>query len=417
MKPNHDTVITSTGDVLSATATDLIATATALGERLLETATRQGGQITWNGGYNVRFELVADAGIFSGRIGEALFLSALFAATSDERYADATRLACAGLIQTLGDLEQRESLSREIGLGLTGVGSIVYALVRIGGFLGEDLLSSARLAADALTDRAIANDRVHDVFWGKAGAILGLLSLASSGDDRAISQAIRCGDLLLDQRVRDPETGLRAWATLEPEPWAGFAHGSSGIGTALLRLSYATGERAYADAALESFAFERSLFIAETSDWPDSRSTSAAHKVMNSWCHGAAGIALSRLCAIDALSSDDDALVINDLDLALTRTCEQEESPLDNVCCGNLGRAEITLEAGLVLDNDSLVRQANQIASTSLARARARGRFGIPGDGDGPQFRPGLWQGLAGIGYVMLRLSDPKRFPCLVSMS
>lgn len=393
----------------------LIGRAAEIGDRLLREARADTpATLTWGGGYDVRFAPVADAGIFNGRMGEALFFAALHHATDHAGYADAALRASAALRSLVRDESARPQLAPEIGLGLTGVGSLVYALVRASEFLRMPaLMGDAASAARAIAPAAVQGDRVNDVFSGTAGALLGLVSLARTGHEEATARAIECADALLRRRTLDPATGLRAWATLEPEPWSGFAHGSSGIAASLLALDRCLADPRYTHAALEAFAFERTLFRPETGEWPDSRSVAPGAPVQSSWCHGAPGIALSRLCALDLVTDDDGGAVVDDLDVALTSTCEQPLHVMDNLCCGNLGRADILLEASLVLENASLQAHARNLADLCLERAEASD-FGIPRYSGEPHLRPGLWQGLAGIGYTLLRLAEPRRFSSLL---
>jgi lantibiotic modifying enzyme len=396
----------------------LVEAAVDVAEHLLREANADlVGALSWGGGYGTKFQPVPDAGMFNGRIGEALFFAVLFQATMEARYADAALHSVHGIIDGLGTESGGLDLVQETGLGLTGMGSIVYALTRMATLLDrKELLAAAERGAQSITPAAIRADRVGDVFSGKAGAVLGLITLADAGYNSPVELAITCGDELLSRRTEDPHSGLRAWATLEPEPWSGFAHGSSGIAAALVRLGHFASEPRYTRAAMEAFAFERTLIRADLGDWPDSRSAQTGGPAQSSWCHGSPGIALSRLCSLDSLTNEEDGAVVDDLDYALTSVCQLPLHPLDNLCCGNLGRADILLEASLRLENTSLAAQARNVALQCLSRAHDR-RFHIPVYADAPHLRTGLWQGLAGIGYALLRLADPKSYPCLLSLS
>jgi lantibiotic modifying enzyme len=316
------------------------------------------------------------------------------------------------------DAELRARLLDQVGYGLTGVGSQVFALVRMSQFLNRpELLDDATALAEVLTPERVARDRRLDVFWGAAGAALGLLSLYDhTGSPAALERAVACGDHLLARRGTDPETGLRAWATSEPALSTGFAHGSSGIAHALLRLHQASDEPRFYDAAIEAFAWERTLFREDVGDWPDTREQE--RPLISGWCHGAPGIALSRLTALYVLREEDEADVVHDLDRALTRTSEAPVQPADSLCCGNLGRLDILLEAGRTLENDSLVRQAYRMAEVVLQQVDT-GQWVVSRpheDRDDRHTSGGLWQGLTGIGYTLLRLADPDRYPTLLSL-
>ena len=75
------------------------------------------------------------------------------------------------------------------------------------------------------------------------------------------------------------------------------------------------------------------------------------------------------------------------------------------VCCGEMGRAEILLEAARYLDRPDLEALAQKSASSVVAGL-------LP-----PEERPfvaGFFQGLAGIGYGLLRLSAPESLPSIL---
>jgi len=390
------------------------------GELLRTAATHADGALTWHRGYAVDRSPAADAGIFNGRIGEALFFAALFATTGDPAHEETALRASQALCAGAGDARLRERLLAQVGYGLTGVGSQVYALARMSRFLDRPaLLDDAAALAEVLTPGRIAGDRVHDVFRGAAGAALGLLALYDdTGDPAALERAVACGDHLLARRGTDPQTGLRAWATTGPALFTGFAHGSSGIAHALLRLHQCTDEARFYDAAIEAFAWERTVFRADLGDWPDMRDPPADRPLVSGWCHGAPGIALSRLTALYVLREADEAGVADDLDRALTRTSTSPLRELDHLCCGNAGCADILLEAGRVLENDSLVRRSRRLAEGMLEGADERGWIvaRAKADGSDRHMSGGLWQGTAGVAYALLRMTDPDRYPTLLTL-
>jgi lantibiotic modifying enzyme len=394
-------------------------TLTIAGELLRTAETDADGALTWHRGYAVDLSPAGDAGIFNGTIGEALFFAALFTTTGDPAHEEAALRASRAVRAGARDAGFRERLLARVGYGLTGVGSQVYALARMSRFLDRpELLDDAAALAEVLTPGRIAGDRVHDVFRGAAGAALGLLTLYDeTGDPAALERAAACGDHLLARRGTDPETGLRAWATTRPALFTGFAHGSSGIAHALLRLRQRTGEARFYDAAIEAFAWERTVFREDVGDWPDMRGHPADRPLVSGWCHGAPGIALSRLTALSVLREEDEADVAGDLDRALTRTSASALRGPDHLCCGSAGRVDVLLEAGRVLGNDSLVRWSLRLAEGMLEEAGERGWRVARANADGSDrhMSGGLWQGATGIAYTLLRMTDPGRYPTLLT--
>lgn len=392
-------------------------------DRLALAQTMPDGSLSWHPGYGVTFQPVDDSGIFNGRVGDAVFLAALCAATGEAEMRDAALRAVAPLRARIAAPGGPAGLLDETGYGLTGTGSMVYALVRMAGFLDlPELLDDARALAAVFTDQAIARDTKHEVFWGTAGAALGLLAMAGAETDGAAAArwtraAARCAEHLLGARAADPGTGLRAWAGSRGELESGFAHGSSGIAHALLEVFRRTGDARLYDAAVESFAFERELFREDRMDWADTRSH-GDDKFITSWCHGAPGIGISRLAALDALRKEDEQGVVGDLFIALEKAGKRKKGAVDNLCCGLFGRVDFLLETGVRLGNPSLQQQARALAEERL-RTLGERRFKLPehdAEGD-PHMRTGLWQGEAGIGYELLRLGDPARFPSLLLLA
>jgi lantibiotic modifying enzyme len=298
--------------------------------------------------------------------------------------------------------------------GGSGVGGIVYGLTRIAGFLDEPgLLDDARRIAGLMDDELIAADRAHDVIGGAAGAILGLLALhRACGDGAVLDRASACGRHLLQTRLTDAE-GVVGWHTLPDVPrfMTGFAHGSAGMALALLRLGHATGDPAFRAAANDALRHERRLFMPGTNNWPDLRAaaTADATQAPCQWCYGASGIGLARL-GCRAVAEDD--AMDSEIEAALACTRAVERSPIDHLCCGEFGRVEFLLAAGVRLGRPDLLALARDRARSLLGDAEARGGFTWLGGDDA--MNPGLFRGIAGIGYTLLRLASPEALPSVL---
>jgi lantibiotic modifying enzyme len=280
--------------------------------------------------------------------------------------------------------------------------------------LGEPaLLSDAGRIARLVDAEQIAADRQHDILDGAAGAILGLLTLhGTNGDEAALAAARACGKHLLHAQIVDRD-GHKGWRTLPGAMGylAGFSHGGAGIALALLRLYRATGEDAFRSAAVDALVCERRLFLPHAGNWRDLRSPTDERAVdlPSGWCHGATGIGLARLGCLDLI---DDAGFAGEIEAALATTRNARPWPLDHLCCGNMGRAEFLLTAGLRLGRRDLTQLARDRAGEVLARSEARGGFiWLSGD---DSVNPGLFQGIAGIGYELLRLAESAALPSVL---
>jgi lantibiotic modifying enzyme len=78
--------------------------------------------------------------------------------------------------------------------------------------------------------------------------------------------------------------------------------------------------------------------------------------------------------------------------------------PIDTLCCGTLGSIEFLAEAGDALDRAELRDRAVQRLAAIVASAAANGDYRWnTGRRD---FNVGLYRGLAGVGYTLLRQID-----------
>lgn len=367
------------------------------------------------GSHKFQLEL-AGPDLYSGACGMALFLAALELVTGGAGFRD---LALAVLQPLRQDLRSRYAyrFARDLGLGgACGIGSFVYALTRAGGMLGEPgLLEDARAAAALITPERIEADRVFDFLSGSAGTIPGLLALhEATGAAEPLERAVDCGRHLLANRMKS-EFGWRAWGPVEHQMLAGFSHGAAGISSALLRLYAVTRDADFKDAAIEAILYEDRLFSPAHQNWADLRrrepgaAPTSFH--MATWCHGGPGIALARLAGLTAL---DTPPIREAVEAGVCTALRHGLAAPDHLCCGNLGRVEILLEAGQRLSRPELIAAAQQRAAWVVRRARQRGVYQLDWDVQGGVCMPGMFQGVSGIGYSLLHLAYPDRIPSVL---
>ncbi|MGF1670658.1 MAG: lanthionine synthetase LanC family protein, partial [Balneolaceae bacterium] len=298
----------------------LLKKAESIGNELLKVADRlNDGSITWGRGADLNLQPVYDSGIFNGRCGEGLFFGALYNATNDRKFKKASIQCFRGLQKNLGNAGYRENLIQRLGLGLAGVGGILYSLVRTSEFIGEySMVKDAENVTASVTATHIKKDNLLEIIRGTAGLIPGLLALSDKGCEQALRTARICGSHLLERRVTDPVTKRKAWAVQRYIPESGFAHGSSGIAHSLQQLYKRIGELRFYDATMEAFSFEQSIFRENDLNWPDFRNQKKIK--MCSWCRGATGIGFSRLSALDIIKEPDESNIAMDLMNALNKT-------------------------------------------------------------------------------------------------
>ncbi|WP_414565765.1 MULTISPECIES: type 2 lanthipeptide synthetase LanM family protein [unclassified Anabaena] len=351
--------------------------------------------------------------LYDGSCGVALFLAAIAHVTDNSHWGHLAVDALQSLrtvLQTSNDLFTQK-FARRMGIGGgTGIGSIIYSLAKISQFLANPgLLEDAQLAAKLITPELIAADQQLDVIGGAAGAILGLLSLYQQiGDGKILDQANECGQHLLTHRVSEDEQP-KAWKTIAQKPLTGFSHGASGIAYALLRLYDVTKNQAYLQAAEEGIAYERSVFSTAAANWPDLRQHQP--KFMVTWCHGAPGIALSRLGILSIYQRNE---IYQDIEIALQTTQKYGLQGIDHLCCGNFGRIEVLLVAAQKLSRPQLLEIAQKKTAWVVTQADKISAYQLFNNLPNSLFNPGFFQGTAGIGYQLLRLAYPEVLPAVL---
>jgi hypothetical protein len=351
--------------------------------------------------------------LYSGTSGVALFLAELYAATGD---AQVRRAALGAIRQALANADTVPPPDR-LGFYAGWIG-IALAAARVGTILGEKVLLVH--AAQLLRRSAGEHHGGHefDLTSGYAGAIAALVVLRDILEDASLlGFAAQLGEELL--KTADETDAGYSWKSVafpKRRNLTGFSHGTAGVGYALLELFATRGDSRYLEAAGQAFRYERYWFDAAAGNWPDFREEPGRGKrgkqplsFATFWCHGAPGIALSRLRAYEVLhdeSCKDEAIT------ALQTTREMVGATLRSgignysLCHGLAGNAEVLLYGRKVLGREWADGHvgAFEVANAGIETYADRGLSWPCGTGGGET--PSLMLGLAGIGHFYLRLRD-----------
>jgi len=393
-----------------------LATAASVGARIMDDAVWHGGRCSWMGAaadtkepWRVEYRALGPS-VHGGTAGVGLFLAQLAAVTGEPR---ARRTAVGALRHAVERAPNLPPADRD-GLHAGAVG-VALAAARAAALLDEsELHARARSLLDEVRLPS-GPERCPDVVMGSAGAIIGLLALADAHDDpRLMMRAAETGEELLG-RATVTRHGW-SWATpgrRHPHHLCGLSHGAGGIGWALSELFAATGDARFAEAARGAFAYERSWLDAGSGTWPDLRVSGQRRgrprppgaAATGTWCHGEAGIALTRLRTFPLLRS---GAVRDDAEIALETTRRHVAGLLPyeiedlSLCHGAAGSADVLVSSGARWD------EAAELGHAVLER------HGADGDrwpcGTPHATTPGLFLGLSGIAWWFLRLYD-RRVP------
>ena len=402
------------------TSEQLIQEAISIGDNLVNNLIHQGDDYNW---LSLEYMSTAhryllkplDDSLFTGRVGVCLFLAALAKVTGETKYKNVALTALSPLNYSFEKVEA----DKKPGLGIIGIGGIIYSLVKISNFLKEPiLLNHALELAKLITPEIIATDNKLDIIFGVAGAIPGLLHLYQETKEQSIlDTAIICGNHLLSQQT---DTYPRAWKTLaeaRDKPMTGFSHGASGIALSLLRLYGATSNESYLEAAKEGIEYENTAFDKSLKRWHDFRLSPEANQldIMYAWCNGSPGIGLARLGALPIITTKKNHA---DIGIALDITHKYElfsgTRDLDSLCCGSLGRIELFVLASQKLANTDWLISAKKNAASVMKRAKGNKGYTLSPHLLDSVLRPSFFQGSTGLGYQFLRLANPESLPSVL---
>ena len=334
--------------------------------------------------------------LYSGTAGIGLFLAALADATSDPTYA---RYADGALRFAHRD-PSREAVGPGFYQGATG---LAYAFIVGGRLLGADLWTDRGLQAlRALPPKPGPGTRA-DVMEGSAGAILALhYAYEACG--------LACADLVDSYARALIEEGRTSAEGVSWSPGRqgmmhllGYSHGTAGIADALNRAATMLNDRSIAAAAAAAMRYENAFFDPARNNWPDFRLASRPEdgEFMTAWCHGAPGIAVSRML-LTPPSPDLAPALLTTLQ-SLSRLEDQHDFCLCHGVCGN---ADVVLSAWRLSGEKPLLDAVLSVAAYGReVFHRAESDWPLGGSIEYRQ----LMTGVAGIGYFYLRLASRGR--------
>lgn len=408
------------GSISLLTSRELIAEAEVIASQIEQRAIRgTDGSLSWISLTFVpsaeRFQVMPIGNsLYDGNSGIALFFAALAKVTGQDCYRDLALKIIQPLQHWMETAHPREIQKNAIEMGIgggTGLGSIVYSLVKVSEWLElPELLKESQRIGSLITSDLISIDNKYELLWGTAGTILGLLTLYQKTNDPDVLAATHsCGEHLLSYCEQAYKQKIAT-----PKPLTGFSHGAAGIAYALLRLYAITEESSYLEAARIAIAYEDSFFYPVAGNWREILPVddpSAPPAFWSTWCHGAPGISLGRL---GGLAIDRSELTLKNVQAALQTTLKTGLQNIDHLCCGNMGRCEVMLVAAQKLDHSQWFQAPQELATQVVQRAKKRGYYQIFDNMSDSVFSPCFFQGVAGIGYQLLRLADPIALPSVL---
>lgn len=407
----------STADHEKASDAYLLGEVNIIARTVADLATRCEDSATWIG-----IQWIGDSGfaelaplgpdLYNGSTGIALFLAGYGSLTKDQYFKDLAIISLAGLRKDINGLNAQR-FARSLGLGgASGLGSVVYGLATLSEILhNNELLKDAKVAASLFTKELIESDQNLDVIGGVAGAILSVLKLYRiCPEPWILEKAVWMGEYLIKQN-RSGSGLYKSFSSIQNDhgPMSGMSHGAAGYAYALAALAKASGRRDFEEIAQECLRFENERFNEEYQNWPPIHQPGKnLHDTMKRcmWCHGAVGVGLARL-ASEKFSDLDTSDLRFDIDRSIRGARKNMSKTIDSLCCGAMGRVELFYEVGKThLDSELIAQARQQLFEVIEAAHQSTYRFG--GAGGIGEFHLGLFRGISGVGYTILRQLNPN---------
>ncbi|HDR4872036.1 TPA: type 2 lantipeptide synthetase LanM family protein [Bacillus cereus] len=365
---------------------------------------------TWVGlgmNYHNQWQVTAlDSGLYNGLSGIAMFLGYLGKVSGEE---DFNRLA----MQTMESILQQPIQEKSFASAFYGQASHLYTLSHFDALYGENQKWKLYIQNSLNNiEKSVKNDQFYDLLGGSAGIIQVLLNIHEQfNNEQALNIAQKYGDHLIENKIVT-ERGI-GWSDPSSQIMlGGLSHGTSGIAWSLLRLHKQTSKQKYFETALEAIRYDRSLYNSKNCNWADLRcSQHKSSEFSAAWCHGATGIGLSRLLYLPYIK---DTLLQQEIETAVSTTVDVGMGRSHSLCHGDLGNSELFHVAGNVLGRPEWNRMAHAVGMNTIKEKQEIGKYKT---GVGRHIEiPGLFMGLSGIGYQLLRLAKPNQVPSVLTL-
>lgn len=307
-----------------------------------------------------------------------------------------------------------KNYSEHNGCGFSGLGGVLYALSLFGNLWPKEkwIKENAQKILYLMQPLPASEDKL-DIVGGSAGAILSLISyFKQSGTQQALNIASDFAENLVSHFQ---DKGQIGWQTNEGNVLCSFAHGNAGIGYALMQLAQLTPNKQFIHCALAAMEFESNEYKQDIGNWLDKRfdtEDEQKKQSMTAWCHGAVGIGMSRLSLKTNVKTQLPNFIDNDIDRALVHLSKQPIINDEGLCHGNFGNFELLIMAkqqGLLN-----VKEEQRALWMIAERSKIITENGIIKKNTGTFTSLSLMNGWAGVGYQLLRFSQPEKTPSIL---
>ncbi|MGD6803479.1 type 2 lanthipeptide synthetase LanM family protein [Rossellomorea aquimaris] len=347
--------------------------AVQIADTLIDSSISSEDSITWltvnpvgENGWSVN---QTNSDFYDGLTGVHLFFQKLFEVTRDEKYKD----YAARILNTVKYSGRRN----EFGLN-SGFAGLVHSCSYINRRAqSQEFRTSLEDQLKFLESNKL--DLTSDDYLNGAPSLINsaLKAYETHRDPMYLNLAIQYAEKYIN--TFDPERQMSK---------KGFGHGPLSIAYVFYKLWHTTNNKRYLKTAKQ---YQQKINLSEL------KSTEG---MTLSWCNGLLGIALADM----EISKIVDEPVEKDFSLPSMKD--------DGLCHGNMSRSEYYLKLYQHTGKEEYLIQARDIAKEVIENARTHGGFRLRAT---KGYRSiGLFTGLAGIGYQLIRIHNPNKAPSLL---
>lgn len=346
-----------------------------------------------------------DVSLYNGLAGNAIFFSSLYLATNDIKYHDILQK----ILNTIKIDSDR--INNKYISAFNGVISLAYLYAFLYNQTKDKSMLKQSLDIISQYKDMILDNTSYDIIDGLAGVLIVILNIYELSKDKELEElSIGIGQDIIKNIQIEKDAAYWKKGGDNELMIAGFSHGLSGVTYALSRLYKLAGYKEDISIIDNLIHIENNYYNDDIENWIDLRreDNSSLDETPIHWCHGAAGIGLSRLKCKDIINTS------NDIEKALKIVRKKGlYCDSDCLCHGNLGNMELLLEGYKENGNANLYNEAINRTKEIIRKSKCR-KEGYK-NGVGQEFdSPGLMLGLSGIGYGMLRLLKPTKYPSIL---
>ncbi|QBE95949.1 hypothetical protein PMF13cell1_01475 [Blautia producta] len=384
----------------------LLEAAVHLGDNIIESAIYgDNGDISWiiprlHMSNEMEWHLdTANMYIYNGIAGISVFFHTLYHLSQYKRFQSIVK----SLDKTMENYtnqvyKDRRYLQSELTGAINGEGSIIYAYQIIYQLTKKSkYICLAEKHTEVLID-LVKKCRCPDLISGNAGAILVYINMFNvTNKQKYINYAMNVADTLIMSAIPQEIGGL-AWNINEGCALTGFSHGNAGISYAFAKLCRECGLERYKYAIEESIKYENLQFDEKIGNWVDLRKKNSDELDSVSWCHGAAGILISRLEIQELGISSLTEIIKEDINKAAKKILYTPLRKGQCLCHGNCGNIDILIKYLHHNYNPDLDKKLKSFLYKIAHKIYYNQINYLP-----QEENPGFMNGFAGVGYILLR--------------